>query len=196
MAGLALIHFRVFAQGVLMVHTNVKRTTWLLTLVLTLILSAAPLSAFANQLVMTTPAQNSVLTIAPNQVTVTSAGSLQDMGNQLSVTAPDGSRVDDGSITVVDKSLTVGLKPLTMGGTYRVDYELISINDSPLQGTFTFIFNAPAVIASPSAAPVVSEEPQPTSSSRTADYFVIGLLVLAFFVLIGISRMARKTFRK
>ncbi len=130
MAGLALIHFRVFAQGVLMVHTNVKRTTWLLTLVLTLILSAAPLSAFANQLVMTTPAQNSVLTIAPNQVTVTSAGSLQDMGNQLSVTAPDGSRVDDGSITVVDKSLTVGLKPLTMGGTYRVDYEFISINDS------------------------------------------------------------------
>jgi methionine-rich copper-binding protein CopC len=179
-----------------MVHTNVKRATWLLTLVLTLVLSVAPLSATANQLVMTTPAQNSVLTIAPNQVTITSASTLQDMGNQLSVTAPDGSRVDDGSITVVDKSLTVGLKPLTIGGTYQVNYELISINDSPLQGTFTFIFNAPAVISSPSAAPVVSAEPQPTSSSRTADYFVIGLLVLAFFVLIGISRMARNTFRK
>ena len=68
-----------------MVHTNVKRATWLLTLVL----SVAPLSATANQLVMTTPAQNSVLTIAPNQVTITSASTLQDMGNQLSVTAPD-----------------------------------------------------------------------------------------------------------
>ena len=104
-----------------MVHANVKRATWLLTLVLTLVLtlelSVAPLSATANQLVITTPAQNSVLTIAPNQVTITSASSLQDMGNQLSVTAPDGSRVDDGSITVVDKSLTVGLKPLDRKST-------------------------------------------------------------------------------
>lgn len=156
----------------------------------------SPASASANQIVLTTPAQNSVLTIAPSQVTISGAVTLQDMGNQLTVTAPDGSRVDDGSLTVSDKSLTVGVKTLTLGGTYVVSYELLGINDSPLQGIYNFTFNAPAVIESPSASPSASEIVNPVSTSRSADYFVIGLLILAFIVLVAISRMARKTFRK
>ena len=179
-----------------MVHANVKRATSLLTFFLTLILSAWPISATANQIVLTTPAQNSVLTIAPSQVTISGSVTLQDMGNQLTVTAPDGSRVDDGSLTVTDKSLTVGLKTLIQGGAYVVNYELIGVNDSPLQGMFSFTFNAPSVIESPSATPSSSEINTPVSTSRSADYFVIGLLVLAFIVLIAISRMARNTFRK
>lgn len=157
---------------------------------------AIPNAAIANQISSTVPTSNAVLTISPSQVTITGTVPLMDMGNQLTVAGPDGVRVDDGSLTVTDKSLTVGLKSLTASGLYTVSYELLGVNDVPLQGAYTFIFNAPAVIDNSTATPTPSESEEPVSSSKGADYFVIGLLIVAFIVLISIVRMARNTFRK
>ena len=118
-------------------------------------------SASANSVLASVPAVGAVLSQAPNAVSVTAASSLLTDGNSLTVTDPNGVEVDDGSLTIADTSAVVGLKPLTLTGIYTVAYTLLSATDAPLSGSYTFLFNAPAVITSPSAAPT------PTSSSTT-----------------------------
>lgn len=182
------------------IRNVIAPTHGLITLVLSFIFIIQPLVASANYITLKTPANGSVLSIAPSQVTITGSVPLVDLGNQLTVTDPQGVRVDDGSLTVSDKALTVGIKPLTVSGSYTVSYSLLGVNDVPLSGTYTFTFNAPAVIESPSALPTsdpdASSSAQPVSSRRGADVFVIGLLGIAFLVLIALFRMARNTLRK
>ena len=152
----------------------------------------------ANSIISTFPASDEVLTIAPNSATINSSGALMDLGSQITVVDPSGARVDDGSITVDGKNLIVGLKPLTISGSYVVTYKLLAINDAPLDGTFKFTVNGISEItnssASPTSTPITASEN--SNPNQTTDYLVIGLLVFAFFMLILLSRFARKTFRK
>ena len=163
-----------------------------------LIAIAAINPASANSIISTFPASDEVLTIAPNSATINSSGALMDLGSQITVVDPSGARVDDGSITVDGKNLIVGLKPLTISGSYVVTYKLLAINDAPLDGTFKFTVNGISEItnssASPTATPITASEN--SNPNQTTDYLVIGLLVFAFFMLILLSRFARKTFRK
>ena len=163
-----------------------------------LIAIAAINPASANSIISTFPASDEVLTIAPNSATINSSGALMDLGSQITVVDPSGARVDDGSITVDGKNLIVGLKPLTISGSYVVTYKLLAINDAPLDGTFKFTVNGISEItnssASPTSTPITASEN--SNPNQTTDYLVIGLLVFAFFMLILLSRFARKTFRK
>ena len=118
--------------------------------------------AQANTIVSSVPAIGAVLSIAPNAVSVTATTSLLSDGNSLGVTDPNGVQVDDGSLTISDTTAVVGLKPLTVTGIYTVSYTLLSATDTPLSGSYTFLFNAPATISTPSAVAT------PTTSSTTA----------------------------
>lgn len=113
----------------------------------------------------------------------------------MMVTDPSGIRVDDGTIAVDGASASIGLKPLTESGIYRVSYTLFSEGEPPLQGSFTFNFSAPSVIvpSEPTPTPTVSETP--ASSSWGTNVFIIALLIIAFFILVGLSLYARKLFR-
>lgn len=113
----------------------------------------------------------------------------------MMVIDPSGIRVDDGTIAVNGTSASIGLKPLTESGIYRVSYTLVSEGEAPLQGSFTFNFSAPSVItpSEPTPTPTVSETP--ASSSWGTNVFIIALLIIAFFVLVGLSLYARKLFR-
>jgi methionine-rich copper-binding protein CopC len=110
-------------------------------------------AAQANNVVATVPAIGAVLSQAPNAVSVTAASSLLPDGNSLAVTDPNGAQVDDGSLTIADTSALVGLKPLKITGIYTVSYMLLSSTDTPLTGSYTFLFNAPASVTSPSNGP-------------------------------------------
>jgi len=151
-------------------------------------LSANPTAAFANAVTSTSPTVGSVLTVAPNAVSVTATGSLLDQGNSITVTDPSGNEVDDGSLTISDVTAVIGLKPLTASGIYTVSYSLLSATDAPLTGSFTFLFNAPATLASPSAAPTQGASPsasksaQPAGTSSSATVAVIILFVIATLV--------------
>jgi methionine-rich copper-binding protein CopC len=46
--------------------------------------------------------------------------------NSITVTDPNGVRVDDGTIMISDMSATVGVRPLVESGTYTVTYSLLS----------------------------------------------------------------------
>ncbi len=155
--------------------------------------------ADANTVVATVPAVGAVLSQAPNAVSVTAASSLLPDGDSLSVTDPSGAQVDDGSLTISDTSAVVGLKPLTVTGIYTVNYTLLSATDAPLTGSYTFLFNAPATVTSPSAAPTPSVSPAKGASNSSANVAVLVFLGLATIValfLLWYARMIWMQYRK
>ena len=178
---------------------NMKKVsiTGLIGVILLIAPTIAPSQAMANTLTSSSPASGAVLASAPNAVSVTGTSALTDQGTTLSVTDPSGLRVDDGSITVSDSTAVIGLKPLIAAGVYTVTYTLISTSDAPLTGSYTFLFNAPAALASPSATPVATTTaPVTNKSTHTADIFVIILMVFAIFVGLFLIWYARMLLRE
>jgi len=156
-------------------------------------------SAFAVEVTSTSPAIDATVVVSPNLVSVTADQELLDFGNQLTVISPSNERVDDGLLTVSGTTLSVGLNELSESGKYRVEYELLVANDVPLFGNFSFTFEAPPVVTEESPTPTPSEDGGDGANevgSKTTDYLVIGMLVLAFFILMWLARFARSTFRK
>ena len=154
-------------------------------------------SASANSLVSTNPISGSTLSVSPTNVTVTGQIALladAPDANSITVTDPNGVRVDDGTITISDKSATVGVRPLVDSGMYTVTYSLASEGDAPLEGSFTFKFQSPSVISTANPNPEPSQSQTPASSSWGTNIFVIILLVVALFVTVGLSLYARKLF--
>jgi len=157
----------------------------------------SPTAAFANAVASTSPTVGSVLTVAPNAVSVTATGSLLDQGNSIMVTDPSGNEVDDGSLTISDVTAVIGLKPLTASGIYTVSYSLLSATDAPLTGSFTFLFNAPSTLSSPSATPTQpassssSKPVKPAGTSSSATVAVIILFVVATLVALFLIWYAR-----
>jgi methionine-rich copper-binding protein CopC len=145
------------------------------------------------------PASGSSISSAPSVATITFSKAISDVGNSVSVTAPNGERVDDGSLQIADTQILVGLKPLNLSGDYTVEYEVDTTEGETLSGQYKFTFVAPAVLESPK--PEDLETPTPdlnkeTQSSKITDFFMIGLLVLSILVLVLISRSLRKPKKK
>jgi methionine-rich copper-binding protein CopC len=173
------------------------------TLATVCLLSAGQSAASANSVVASVPAVGAVLSQAPNAVSVTAATSLLTDGNSLTVTDPNGAQVDDGSLTISDTTAVVGLKPLTVTGIYTVSYTLLSATDDPLTGSYTFLFNAPAVVTTPSAVPTPSTTsvavPNKSSGSSAATITVlvfVGIATLVAIFLLWYARMIIKQSRK
>ena len=150
--------------------------------------------AHANSLVATSPISGSTASTAPTSVAVTAQIALLEEGNEITVVDPAGNRVDDGTITVDQMSVSVGLRALVDAGIYKVNYILLTDGEDPLEGSFTFNFTSPNVIE-PAPQPSPTQSAQSASSSWGTNVFVIALLVLAFLVLIGLSLYARKLFK-
>jgi len=151
-------------------------------------------NAWATSIVSTSPTAGSVLSISPTAVTVKANADLVSGANEMTVTDAKGVRVDDGSLQVQGSVLLVGLKTLTASGLYTVAYTLMAIDQPPITGTFTFLYNAPGEIAVATPAPT-GEEVLNSSPNRLTDLFVIGLMIFAFVMMIFLSRYARKTFK-
>jgi methionine-rich copper-binding protein CopC len=154
-------------------------------------------SASANTLVSTSPVSGSTLSVSPTNVTVTGNVALiadAPDANSITVTDPNGVRVDDGTITISDVSATVGIRPLVETGMYTVTYFLLSEGEVPLEGSFTFKYQAPSVISTANPTPEPTQSQTPASSSWGTNFFVIVLLLLAVLVTVGLSLYARKLF--
>jgi methionine-rich copper-binding protein CopC len=154
-------------------------------------------SASANTLVSTNPISGSTLSVSPSNVTVTGQVTLladAPDASSITVTDPNGVRVDDGTIFISDMSATVGVKPLVESGFYTVTYSLAAEGDAPLEGSFTFKYQAPSVISTADPSPEPTQAQIPASSSWGTNVFVIVLLVIAFLVTVGLSLYARKLF--
>lgn len=153
--------------------------------------------AQANSLVSTSPISGSTLLTAPSAVTLVTESALMDVGNSVTVTDPEGARVDDGTISVDGMNVIVGLQPLKVSGRYTVAYTLLTENDVPLAGNYTFSFTAPTVISSPSPKTSDPTTITPTAGSgRGTSIFVLTLLFAALLVFIFLVFYARKIIRE
>jgi len=169
-----------------------KRLIHLLTVIFLTFISAVP--AFATSIVNTSPTAGSVLSVSPTAVTVKANANLLAGANDLTVTDPNGTRVDDGSVQVQGPVLMVGLKELKNSGLYTVNYTLMAIDDEPINGSFTFLYNAPDEIALPTPSPTETAVVTNSNANHVTDIFVIALMVFAFVLLIFLSRYAKQTF--
>ena len=157
-------------------------------------------AAQANTVVSSVPAVGAVVSQAPNAVSVSAATTLLSDGNSLSVTDPNGTQVDDGSLTISDTTAVVGLKPLAVTGIYTVSYTLLSATDTPLTGSYTFLYNAPSAISTPTATPSSSVTSSPTSSSNSSANIAVlvflGLATIVALFLLWYAGMIWKQYRK
>ena len=118
-----------------------KRAIHLLTVIFLTFISISP--AVATSVVNTSPTAGSVLSVSPTAVTVKANANLLVGANDLTVVDPNGTRVDDGSVQIQGAVLMVGLKVLKNSGLYTVNYTLMAIDEEPITGSFTFLYNAP-----------------------------------------------------
>lgn len=155
-------------------------------------------SASANSLVSVTPIAGATLTSSPSAITMTTEAPLIDLGNSITVLDPQGGRVDDGTLTINGTDAVAGLKLLTISGIYTVSYSLLTDNDIPLEGTYTFSFDAPSVIVSPSPtaiSPSASPGGSP-SKSLGVPTLVIALILSAVAVFLFLCFYAWKLITK
>jgi len=161
------------------------------------VLVAGPASA--NSLVSTSPVAGSTVTSTPSAITLNTQDVVMDAGNTVTVTDPQGARVDDGTLTVNGTTIVAGLKLMKVSGLYTVSYSLLTNNDVPLQGTFTFTFNAPSVI-SPATPTVISPSAPatevPASTGLAVPVLIVGLIVAVVAVFLFLVYYAWKLIKK
>lgn len=161
---------------------------------LTIFTGIAP--ALANTIVSTTPTSGQTLESAPSAVTITTELPLIDSGNEVVVTDPSGIRVDDGTLSIVENEVVVGLTNLTRIGIYTVSYTLLAENDIPLTGSFRFNFNEPQVIAPVTPQPTPTQSSPPSGNDAGTNLFVFGLLLASLVVTVALAQYARKLYRE
>ena len=153
---------------------------------------APMIGAQANSLVSTSPTAGQSLEAAPSAVTISTAATLLSEGNEVTVTDPQGVRVDDGTLTIAGTDAVVGLKNFVRSGVYTVNYTLLAENDVPLTGTYTFSFAEPTVVAT--VAPEPSKTAVPSGNNAGTTIFVLGLLLAALVVTVALARYAKKLY--
>ena len=157
--------------------------------------SASVASATDLTVISTSPKAGVALTVGPNVVSITASAPLSDQGNLIVVNDPNGQAVDDGSIAINGSTAIVGLKPINVTGVYTVTYTLVSDGSPDLTGSYTFLYNAPGTISSPTAQPSNTSNPHVTDGNNAAsNAFVYFLLFLAALVAIFLAWYARTIF--
>jgi len=151
--------------------------------------------AFANSITAAVPKAGSVLTTSPNSISISTAAVLSEQGSLIVVNDPNGVAVDDGSITISENSAEVGITELVKTGVHTVNYTLLSDTEDPLTGSYTFMFNAPSSVGSPTPAPSQAGTTQDNKNLNAgSNSFVYTLLVLAAFVFIFLIWYAKQSF--
>jgi methionine-rich copper-binding protein CopC len=83
------------------------------------------------------PLVGSTVATAPREVTLTFTQSLEPAFSTITVTGPNGARVDAGKAQVSGNTMRIGLKAAG-SGTYRVKWRALSVDTHATQGSFSF----------------------------------------------------------
>ena len=119
-----------------------------------------PLPAHAHaELISSTPAASSHLSILPTKIVLLFGEDLSDLAgaSAVIVSDPSGEEISNGPSEVSASSLTRELNSSTAVGTYHVDFRVLSEDGHPVAGQFDFFLHKPEVIQ-PSKGVVNSDE--------------------------------------
>jgi len=94
------------------------------------------------------PTIDSTVTSAPTSVVLTFNEKISASGFGLTVTAPDGLRVDTGAATVSGSRLSINLSQVALNGHYIVNYRVVGIDGHPVEESAGFEVLIPSLTAS------------------------------------------------
>jgi copper transport protein len=116
-------------------------------------------AVFAHaSLASTEPADGSVVSTAPRQVSASFDETVGISADSLTVYSPGGKRVDDGPTRHVSAGeIAVSLRPGLGDGTYTAVWHVVSADTHPVEGAFTFSVGAAS--ATHAGAPLPSSDP-------------------------------------
>jgi copper resistance protein C len=95
---------------------------------------AAQAHAFLDR---ASPLVGSTVASAPREVSLTFTQNLEAGFSSVQVTDANGARVDQGKPQVSGNTMRIGLKSLSPG-TYRVRWQVLSVDTHKTEGSFTF----------------------------------------------------------
>ena len=142
------------------------------------------------EIVSSSPAVGENLDTAPSEVTVTFGDELDPDLSSFSVTDADGTEVGSGEVdlTVADRNVLTGSVTITDPGIYTVDYSVAGIDGHPIEGTFSFGYNAEEQIPPPTGG---EEEENPNTALPRPPLPLVPILGAALFVLGGVLGAGR-----
>ena len=166
-----------------------KVLPYLAATILLMAVIAAPASAHSELLSMT-PLQNSTATTAPTKVVLTFSEKISPAGEGLTVTGPDGIRVDNDVPKAKNNVLSVALGPILLNGHYIVNYRVVSADGHPVEASAGFEILIPALTATATAKILVNTENEngiDKGEGRSAGEknLTIGLYLIAGVILGG-----------
>src|SRR5690242_21946858 len=97
-------------------------------------------SAHAS-LLHASPAADSMVSAAPQEITLTFTDTLEAAFSKLTVTDGNGVEVSQGKAQVNNNTMRVGLKSLD-AGVYKVNWRAVSTDTHRTDGSFTFRVHA------------------------------------------------------
>jgi copper resistance protein C len=83
------------------------------------------------------PRVGSTVPTAPREIVLTYTQNLEPAFSSIEVSDANGARVDLGKPSISASSMRVGLKQL-LPGTYRVRWQVLSVDTHTTEGSFTF----------------------------------------------------------
>lgn len=140
-----------------------------LLMALLLALFVAPSALAHTQLSSTAPAHGDVVTMPLTEISLTYAGQIEE-GSHFDLTNANGEAIKIVSLTVLNGVMTGTVAEPLANGDYTVQWDSISADGHPLNGTFSFSVNVPGAtqptdVAEPA---VTNEEEQKDASEGTA----------------------------
>lgn len=163
--------------------------------------SSAPASAHTT-LVSMSPAADSIVTVAPTKVVLTFDENISPDGDGITVTAPDGSRIDVGKPVASKNQLGVDLGPISFNGHYLVNYRVVSSDGHPVEASVGFDVLIASLAPTTKAKIEVNKERENKidvgeGRSGTENDWAIVLYVFFGVVLVGLFIFwSRRRYRK
>ncbi|THJ65605.1 copper resistance protein CopC [Arthrobacter echini] len=185
-----------------------------LVLASTLLLLGPVSAAKAHDgLATSSPAADSTVEVAPAEVVLTFTNPPSGIGVDIIVSDSSGNNWSEGSARVVNNTAIQPLRAGAPADTYTVRWRVVSSDDHPIEGTYSFTSNAAQTgssgsVESPTGEPstpgaatedVLSSSPQaddPAGSSTRLPDFVIYLAIGGVLIAVILALLARHQLNK
>jgi copper resistance protein C len=160
-----------------------------------LLLGSGPAWAH-SRLESSDPVAGASLATGPQKVSLTFNEPVQPGFTVITVIGPDGADYRTGSVSEVDDTVGIGVRPLGPAGGYQIGYRVVSADGHPISGSIPFTLTtagsgtgatAPPIAAT--AAPVVPAAAAPAGDGGAPVWpWIVGAVVV---VAIGVGAALR-----
>ncbi|WP_052663782.1 copper resistance CopC family protein [Psychromicrobium lacuslunae] len=126
------------------------------------LLSGASSASAHDQLISTTPANNSQLSTAPAKITLTFSAKLLDLGNEVVIADARGTNWSAGKSTLAGDTMTQAVKTALPKGQYEARWRVVSSDGHPISGSFRFAVGE--AVSEGSLLPAVTQSAEPVET--------------------------------